>query len=439
MGTTRARRGTSAVVLLATLLAATGCGSASPSSTGAAGDALHAPHAAPLSPPQAAAAAQAGTTSAVELRSTLERLLGAHVLYADELARARLSGRQELIAAASASVERNQQQLVDAITALDGPQVGQEFSAAWQNHVTVLGDYGTALREKDTAGQQAARAAYVDAERRLAQSFRTLTGATVPAPALAQAATAHGDHLLAQADAFAAGDYTRAYAVQREAFAHLIMAADVLARGIATAQGLPTGELDAPRRQLQTALSRLLAEHMGLMVQLMRAAAEESPDFAAAGAAVNANTSELGGAIQTLYGEQASRQFLDIWAGHVEALVEYARSADEDLDEVEREQLRQSGADYAPQLARFLAGATGQRLPAIELAAELTEHDEHLRDQVDAYAAGDLEQSQVLAERGYTHMFELAQTLAVAIGDAVAARLPQGGPATGGGGLAVGH
>jgi hypothetical protein len=144
MGTTRARRGTSAVVLLATLLAATSCGSASPSSTGAAGDALHAPHAAPLSPPQAPPAAQAGTTSAVELRSTLERLLGAHVLYADELARARLSGRQELIAAASASVERNQQQLIDAVTALAGASAGQEFSAAWQNHVTVLGDYVTA-------------------------------------------------------------------------------------------------------------------------------------------------------------------------------------------------------------------------------------------------------------------------------------------------------
>ena len=54
-------------------------------------------------------------------------------------------------------------------------------------------------------------------------------------------------------------------------------------------------------------------------------------------------------------------------------------------------------------------------------------------------AADDLDESQALAERGYAHMFELAQGLATAVGDTVAAKLPQGGPATGGGGLAAGH
>ena len=53
-----------------------------------------------------------------------------------------------------------------------------------------------------------------------------------------------------------------------------------------------------------------------------------------------------------------------------------------------------------------------------------------------AAADADHEQSQELAERGYAHMFELSQGLATAVGDAVAAKLPQGGPATGGGGLA---
>jgi hypothetical protein len=428
----RARAATSAAVLLASLVAASACG-APLSSTGASGDALHAPHTAALSPPHAASA-QAAATSAVELRSALERLLGAHVLYADELARGRIRGDQELVAATAASVERNQAQLVEAVTALSGPEVGEQFRSAWQNHVEILGSYATALRDGDAAAQSAARTAYADAERRLAESFAAITGGTVPGPALAEAATAHGNHLLAQADASAAGDHARAYQVQREAFAHMIMAADVLARGIAAAEGLPAGELDAPRRQLQTALSRLLAEHMGLMVQLMRAAHDESADFAAAGGAVNANTTELAGAIRTLYGEPASRQFLGIWAGHVEALVEYARTADE--DDPTQERARAAGVYYAPELARFLAGATDQRLPAIELAAALTEHDDHLRDQVDAYAAGDFEQAQGLAERGYAHMFELSQTLATAIGDAVAARLPQGGPATGGGGLA---
>ncbi len=405
--------------LLLTGLLATGCGAAAPQPP-----AVH--H---------TAQQQAAPTDAVQLRSTMERLLGAHVLLADELVRTAVQGKTEQNGAVGESVARNQAELVELVTAQGGAAAGQEFSAAWQNHVDVLASYATALQQQDTAAQTSVRQQYVAAEHQLARSFSTVVGGTVPLPALTSAAMMHGEHLLDQADAFAGGGYDTGYSIQREAFGHMIMAADVLARGVADAKGLPTSELDAPRRTLQTAMSSLLAQHMGLMVQAMRAAHDRSPDFPAAGRAVNLNTTELAGAIRTLYGEDASRQFLYIWAGHVEALIAYA-SAD---DEAEREQRRKAGTDYAPQLARFLATATEQRLPAIDLAASLTEHDAHLRDSLDAYAEGDYDQSQALAERGYTHMFELSQGLAAAVGDAVAAKLPQGGPATGGGGLAGGN
>ena len=213
----------------------------------------------------------------------------------------------------------------------------------------------------------------------------------------------------------------------------MIAVADVLARGAARAKGLPTAELDAPRRQLQTALSRLLAEHMGVMVQVMRAGHDAAPEFAAAGGALNQNTGELGSAIGTLYGDAAATEFLGLWAQHVEGLVAYARAG---ADRAAQDRARQQQADYAPRLARFLAGATDQRLPAIDLAAALTEHDDHLLNQADAYAAGDVQRSQEIAGRGYAHMFQLSSQLATAIGDAVAARLPTGGAATGGGALA---
>ena len=421
-------RSTAGVVVAGLLAAGCGAGTASTSAS-APVHAAHAAHAAQ------SAQSQAAPAEAVQLRSTLERLLGAHVLLADELVRTTVTDKAEQGASVAESVARNQAELVELVTAQGGAAAGQEFAAAWQNHVDVLGAYATALQAEDTAAQASARQQYVAAEEQLARSFATVTGGTVPLPALTQAATMHGEHLLDQADAFATGGYDTAYSIQREAFGHMVMAADVLARGAAEAKGLPTAELDAPRRTLQTAMSSLLAQHMGLMVQAMRAAHDRSPDFPAAGRAVNLNTTELAGAIRTLYGEPASQQFLDVWASHVEALVAYA-SAD---DEAERAERRETGTDYAPQLARFLATATEQRLPAIELAASLTEHDDHLRDSLDAYAAGDFDESQALAERGYAHMFELSQGLATAVGDAVAAKLPQGGPATGGGGLAAEH
>jgi len=425
------------------LLTTTACGAGTAVDTPATGvaqpgtDEAHAAHTTPSSG-RASAAQLARTTpsAAVDLRSRLEELLGAHVLFADELVRARLAGQRARQAAVTDSVERNQETLVELVTSAAGPPAGQAFATAWQNHVDVLGAYATALEDGDTVGQQAARDSYVRAEGQLADVFSTLVGGRVPKADLAAAAAMHGNHLLEQADAYAAGDYDKAYTIQREAFSHMIVVADVLARGAAAEQELPSQEFDAPRRQLQTALSRLLAEHMGLIVQLMRAAHDDAPDLPGAGKATNANTAELGGAIAALYGEPASTAFLDLWGQHVEGLVAYA---DAPAGSAARDAARRQEEDYAPQLARFLAGATEGRLPAIDLAAALTEHDDHLMDQADAYAEDDLMRAQELSEMGYAHMFALSQTLATAIGDTVAARLPRGGAATGGGALARGR
>ena len=93
----------------------------------------------------------------MQLRSALERMLGAHVLYADQVTRTVIAGQSEQNAAVAASIARNQQELVDAVTALGGAQVGQQFSAAWQNHVDLLGQYATALQTGDSAAQAALR------------------------------------------------------------------------------------------------------------------------------------------------------------------------------------------------------------------------------------------------------------------------------------------
>jgi hypothetical protein len=113
--------------------------------------------------------------------------------------------------------------------------------------------------------------------------------------------------------------------------------------------------------------------------------------------------------------------------------VQVAQNAD---DPAAQRAGREAQTQYAPQLARFLAGATEQRLPAIDLAAALTVHDDHLLAMSDAYAEDDFAASQEQADAGYDHMIELASQLAVAIGDTKAAQLPQGGAATGGGGTA---
>ena len=429
-------------LLAGALLLTAACGTTAPAATSAAPDRVGAPvHSAHTAPAPIASGARAvpaqaaKTDPVVVLRSSLERLLGEHVLLADEGVRTTLLRQTEQNDAVSAAVDRNTDELVDVISEQAGPAAGQAFSAAWKRHVDVLGAYARALQTGDVPGQAGARREYVAAESELAKAFSVVVGGTVPIAALTAGATAHGNHLLDQAEAFAGKDYDKAYAIQGEGFSGGLGAADVFARGVATDQHLSTAELDAPRRTLQSALSGLFGHHMGLMVQSMRAAHDGTADFAAGGRAVNANTAQIASALRTLYGEDASRQFLAIWAGHVEGLYAYARAE----NQTERAKLHDRGADYAPDLARLLATATDQRLSSIELAAAFTEHDHHLRDSLKAYADEDFPASEQEAERGYKHMFQLSQTLAIAMGDVVAATLPQGGPATGGGGLALMH
>ena len=439
-------------LLLAGLLLTSACGGTARDGTGAAAGTARATaeqpgqhsqgHARSASSTLAAPAVAASPAPAppavtddpvVELRSDLQRLLGAHVLLADEVVRGMLLEQDELVAASSASVGRNTDELVELIDPLAGPATGEQFRTAWDRHVQVLGQYATALQEQDDAAQQAARTAYGTAEQELATALSAVVGGKVPRADLTAAATAHGEHLLGQADAYAAEDYEKAYTLQREAFAHMIVMGDALARGVAAAQGLPTTELDTPRRDLNSALNRLLAEHMGTMVQALRSARDEAADFEAAGIALNGNTADLGSAIGTLFGPAAGQEFLSLWASHIEGLVQVARGTD---DPAAQQAGREAQIQYAPQLARFLAGATQERLPAIDLAAALTVHDDHLLAMTDAYAEADYEEAQRQSEAGYDHMIELASTLAVAIGDTMAAQLPQGGPATGGGGTA---
>jgi hypothetical protein len=417
----RPLRSRAVAVLVACLLSAvTACGTAG--------------GAAPQPVRVASTQAAAAPSDAVELRSALQMLLGEHVLLTVELMRERIRGAGERTDAALGAVERNTDDLTGAVGQLFGEEAGTTFGALWSAHVRQLSDYSGALVAQDRAAADAARADLLRTEEDIARFLSTAAGPGVDPQQWLDAVRTHVEMLLEQADAYAAGDFETAYRHQQHAFQHMIETAGVMADALASARGLPRGDFEAPQRTLQTALGRLLAEHMTLMVQATRATLDRSEEVAAATTALNANTTELGSAVGALYGEPAAQQFLELWARHVEALVQYADATASGADTSEAEAALEA---FEGELAGFLATATDGRLPADDLAAALTEHDEHLTAYVDALAAEDPERAQEQVITGYRHMFAVAQQLATAVGDAVAARLPTGGAATGGGGSAA--
>jgi hypothetical protein len=172
--------------------------------------------------------------------------------------------------------------------------------------------------------------------------------------------------------------------------------AKVAVTRVETATLLPPGAaavLGTPTWRLRSALTQLLGEHVELVVGALRAGVTDADDFTAAAAAVNANTADLAGAIDTLF---------------------------------ERE------------LAGFLTTATGDKLASATLAKALQSHDTMLRQQVDAFVAKDYATAHDVAYTTYQEMYGLAGQLADAFGSKVAARLPVGAAETGRGGTASG-
>jgi hypothetical protein len=182
----------------------------------------------------------------------------------------------------------------------------------------------------------------------------------------------------------------------------------------------------------------LLGEHMELIVDAQRATFAGSPEFEAAGAQVNANTATLAKAMGGIVGPEKAAEFQTAWANHVEGLMAYTAAVaggDETAKAVARENLD----GFAERLALYFSEVVRNPLATDPLTEAITAHDEHLINQVDAYAAKDYARAQQVQDDGYQQMVGVANVLVDAIEKVMAAGMPAGGSKTGGGGTAHVH
>jgi hypothetical protein len=363
----------------------------------------------------------------------LEALLGQHAVLAADLMRGRIRGDEDFGQAANEAVGRNTEDLSGLVGGLFGEQAAGGFRTLWTDHVTALFNYSRGLATDDAAARDDARAKLVSFETGLADFFSSASQGRLPQDAARAAVTTHVEHLLGQADAYAARDYARAENLYRENYSHTFDLGHTLATTL-----LPPGQaasLQEPSWRLRSALDRLLGEHVALAVAALRAGGTNSPDFPATADALNGNTSDLSAAVGTLFGEPAGQQFMSLWADHVDELVAYTTGVAAH-DDTRRDAARRSLRDFEGKLAAFLDSATGSKVPATDLAKAFLAHDDMLTQQVDAFANKDYRRAHELAFDTYQDMFGLSRRLSDAFGDTVAARLPQGGARTGAGGTA---
>ena len=362
------------------------------------------------------AAPESDARPATDLRIALGRLLGQHAYLLMESMRA-IAGALPEADAARGAVDANSGSLADAITSVYGADAGSSFRTLWDTHVDAAIEFATATAAGDTAGEDAARQK-LDAFQVAFNSFLQHANPEIDADAEAAAVKLHLHHL----EDFAAGDYSAAYEAARKAYGHMFDLGDMLARGIATQfpDRFPDFKVAfSPAAELRVYLDRLLGEHLILAAEAMRAGVANTPDFAAARQALDANAKDLEDAIGGVYGADAGAAFGEVWAAHLVAYLDYidaVRAGDQDRMTT----VRQTLEGYGKVLGDFLAGAN-PKLRADDVATLISAHTASLVKMVDEYRAGDQAAAYATADEAYVHMFMVGDAIAAAI----AAQFPQ--------------
>jgi hypothetical protein len=368
-----------------------------------------------------------------QLRAKFEQLLGQHVFLAVRSMRSVVSSPAELQQAAGTSVQENTDALARLVASAYGSAEGQKFKDLWQQHVTDLSSYASAVAGKDASAKQAAREALLADSEAYGAWLAEASKDRVKAADAAAGVRVHLQDLMAQLDAYAARDYPKAYRIERTAYEHMFTAGAGLAKASVTPE-VAVG-LDAPPEKLKSAFAMLLGEHMELVIDAQRATFAGAPEFQAAAAQLNANSATITKAMGAIVGPKKAAEFQTVWAHHVEGLMAHtaAVAGEDEAAKAAAEKDLDGGAN---RLALFFSDVVQNELPVEPLSAAITMHDTHLIDHVSAYAAGDYAQAQHTAHEGYQQMLAVANTLVGAIQKTVKPGLPVGGSRTGGGGTA---
>ncbi len=349
---------------------------------------------------------------ASDLRYTLASGLGQHALLASLTRHRGLEGADDF-EAAGAALEANTVALGDAIGSIYGDKAKATFLGLWRAHIGFFVDYTVGTASDDAAKKTKAADDLAGYSRDFA-AF--LSGATdLPADVLEAELNSHVMHLAGSVDAYAAGDYAKAYELTDMAFQHMVATGGTRADAIAVKFPDKFAAMDDATKSavdLRITLDSALGEHAFLASNATHRGLEGSKAFDAAAGQLETNTVVLGDAIGSVFGDEAKGTFLELWRAHIGFFVDYT-VATATKDDAKKAKAGEALAGYSRDFGAFLAGATD--LPADTLSSELDTHIMHLAQSIDAYAAKDFAEAYDLMGMGYAHMWATGDVLSEAI------------------------
>ena len=352
----------------------------------------------------------AASSKAVQLRVTLDQLLGEHAVLAIQATQRGYAGGADFNAVAK-QLDANSVALSKAIASVYGAAAGKQFldgKNLWRAHIKYFVDYTVALAKKDTAGQKKAVANLMTYIQTQAAFFAKATG--LPKQALVNDLTAHVLQLKGQLDAFAKGNYAQAYTLTDGAYKHMFMTGDLLSAAIAKQKGL--GSTTSPSANLEVTLDQLLGEHALLATWATQAGLTGGKNFPALAKQLDKNSVAISNAIGSVYGAAAAKQFLNgknLWRAHINDFVAYTVATAKKSSAGQKKAVADLMA-YIQTQAAFFAKAIG--LPKTAVANDLTAHVLQLKGALDAYNAKQYGKTFQLVDGAYKHMFMTGNVLA---------------------------
>jgi len=166
-----------------------------------------------------------------DLRIALDGLLTEHTTLAVTAMRAGVTEADDQ-AAARTALNANTEAIGDWIAEVYGASAGVAFDDLWREHTDAYLSYVASTVDGDANGQEAALARLREYQTDFSQ-FLADANPELSEAALRGMLEHHTDQLVAQADAYADGDYEEAYRLARETFRHAVTMGDALALAIA--------------------------------------------------------------------------------------------------------------------------------------------------------------------------------------------------------------
>ena len=329
-------------------------------------------------------------TGAATLRAGLTHLLTEHVdLAGIAVVQAAESGLDsEQFAAAAETLDANSQDLAAAIGDVYGMEAGDQFLDLWRAHIEMFVDYAEGALTGNEKQKEGALAD-LDGYREDFGAFLESANPNLTKEAVAGELKPHVASLAAAIDAVA-GNGENPFTALQEAASHMPMTALVLAGAIAEQNpDMFDGAADDAASGLRSDLTYLLDGHVyaaSIAIVTALGNGADSPEYEAAGVALNDNTDALAEAIGSVYGKAAGDQFKDLWNAHIGFFVDYTlASAEGDMKGMDKAAADLDG--YREDFGAFLESAN-PNLTKEAVAEALDPHVKSLLTTIDSAVAG---------------------------------------------------